>query len=38
MGKSNVAENTANVAVEVVEVKTVEAVAAPVMTVVKNEP
>ena len=38
MGKSNVAENTANVAVEVAEVKTVEAVAAPVMTVVKNEP
>jgi hypothetical protein len=37
MGKSNVAENTANVAVEVAEVKTVEAVAAPVMTVVKNE-
>ena len=38
MGKSNVAENTANVAVEVAEVKTVEAVAAPMMTVVKNEP
>jgi hypothetical protein len=38
MGNSNVAENTANVAVEVAEVKTVEAIAAPVMTVVKNEP
>jgi hypothetical protein len=37
MGKSNVAESTANVAAEVTEVKTVEAVAAPVMTVVKNE-
>jgi hypothetical protein len=37
MGKSNVSENTANVAVEVAEVKTVEAVAAPVITVVKNE-
>ena len=37
MGKSNVAESTANVAAEVAEVKTVEAVAAPVMTVVKNE-
>ena len=37
MGKSNVAESTANVAAEVAEVKTVEVVAAPVMTVVKNE-
>ena len=37
MGKSNVAESTANVAAEVAEVKTVEAVATPVMTVVKNE-
>ena len=37
MGKSNVAESTANVAAEVAEVKAVEAVAAPVMTVVKNE-
>ena len=37
MGKSNVAESTANVAAEVTEVKTVEAVAAPVMTIVKTE-
>ena len=37
MGKSNVAESTVLVAAEVAEVKTVEAVAAPVMTVVKNE-
>ena len=38
MGKTNVAEKTA-VAVEVVEeVKSVEAAAAPVMTVVRNEP
>jgi len=37
MGKSNVAEKTSNGAAEVAEVKTVEAVAAPVMTIVKNE-
>ena len=36
MGKSNVAESTANVAAEVAEVKTVEAVTAPVMIVMKN--
>jgi len=37
MGKSNVAEKTYNGAAEVAEVKTLEAVAAPVMTIVKNE-
>ena len=37
MGKSNVAEKTYNGAAEVAEVKTVEAVAAPEMTIVKNE-
>jgi len=38
MGKANVAEKSAAAAEVVPEVKTVEAVAAPVMTVVKNEP
>jgi hypothetical protein len=37
MGKANVAEKSA-AAAEITEVKTVEAAAAPVMTVVKNEP
>ena len=37
MGKSSVAEKTANGVAEVVEETTVEAVAAPVMTVVKSE-
>ncbi len=37
MGKVNVAEKNTVAVVEVAEVKTVEAVAAPVMTIVKNE-
>jgi hypothetical protein len=37
MSKSNVAEKNTAGAVEVTEVKTVEAGAAPVMTIVKNE-
>jgi hypothetical protein len=37
MSKSNVAEKNTTSAVEVTEVKTVEAAAAPVMTIVKNE-
>jgi hypothetical protein len=37
MSKSNVAEKNSTVVAEVAEVKTVEAVAAPVMTIVKSE-
>ena len=37
MSKANVAEKNTTVVAEVAEVKTVEAAAAPVMTIVKNE-